>query len=96
MKRTWTEEEIKNLIQNNDTVLYNALLKLYNCQTMDERQLGETNVSNGIGFNGADAPILTSFAQFLKRTGFLTPKQKQLCRNKLKKYNRQLTKLANA
>ena len=93
--RIWTEEEIKKLVQENDEVLYGALKKLYACQTADEQASGETHVINGMGFNGADAPILSSMAEFLKKTGFLTPKQKVICRKKLVKYNKQLTKLAN-
>ncbi len=95
-KRVWTEEEIKSLIQSNDKVLYGALKKLYACQTADEKASGETNEYNGVGFNGVDAPILSSFCEFLNKTGFLTPKQKMLARKKLVKYNKQLTKLANA
>lgn len=94
--RTWTEEEIKNLIQTNDTVLYGALKKLYACQTADEQHAGETHEQNGVGFNGVDAPIMSSFCEFLNKTGFLTPKQKTIARKKLVKYNKQLTKLANA
>ena len=96
MARVWTEEEIKNLIQSNDKVLYGALKKLYACQTNDEQVDGETKEQNGIGFNGVDAPILSSFCEFLNKTGFLTPKQKIIARKKLIKYNRQLTRLANA
>lgn len=96
MSRTWTQDEIRVLIQTNDKVLYGALKKLYACQTAEEQATSTTNVQNGAGFNGVDAPILTSFAQFLERTGFLTPRQKALARKKLKKYNRQLTALANA
>ena len=95
-KRVWSEEEIKDLIQTNDKVLYGALKKLYACQTADEQISGETKEQNGVGFNGVDAPILTSFCEFLNKTGFLTPKQKNLARKKLVKYNKQLTKLANA
>lgn len=93
--RTWTEEEIKKLIQENDKVLYGALKKLYNEQTADEQVEGNTKVQNGVGFNSVDAPILSSMAEFLNKTGFLTSKQKALARKKLIKYNRQLTKLAN-
>lgn len=95
-KRIWTEEEIKNLIQTNDKVLYAAFKKLYACQTDDEQNVGETHHINGVGFNGVDAPILSSMAEFLIKTGFLTPKQKVVVRKKLVKYNKQLTKLANA
>lgn len=95
-KKTWTEEEIKNLIQVNDKVLYGALKKLYACQTAEEQNDKETHEQNGKGFNGVDAPILSSFCEFLNKTGFLTPKQKVLARKKLVKYNKQLTVLANA
>lgn len=93
--KTWTAEEIKELIQTNDKVLYGALKKLYACQTADEQTSGETNHQNGMGFNGIDAPILSSFCEFLNRTGFLTAKQKIIARKKLIKYNKQLTMLAN-
>lgn len=96
MARVWTEDEIKNLIQTNDKVLYGALRKIYAEQTTDEQAEGQTNHRNGVGFNGVDAPILSSFAEFLKKTGFLTPKQKVIARKKLIKYTKQLTKLANA
>lgn len=95
-KKTWTEDEIKNLIQTNDKVLYGALKKIYAEQTADEQAEGQTNHQNGVGFNGADAPILSSFVEFLNRTGFLTPKQRVIARKKLMKYGKQLTRLANA
>ena len=95
-RRVWTEDEIKNLVQTNDKVLYGALKKLYAEQTSDEQAAGTTKHYNGVGFNGADAKIMSSFAEFLKKTGFLTPKQKAVARRKLVKYNKQLTRLANA
>lgn len=95
-RRVWTENEIKNLVQTNDKVLYGALRKLYAEQTSDEQAAGTTKHYNGVGFNGADAKIMSSFAEFLKKTGFLTPKQKAVARRKLVKYNKQLTRLANA
>lgn len=94
-RRVWTEEEIKTLIQNNDKALYKALLKLYSLQTDDEKVMQCAHHFNGAGFNGVDAPILSSFAEFLKKTGFLTPKQRFIARKKLIKYNKQLTRLAN-
>ena len=96
MARIWTEQEIKELVQTNDKVLYGALKNLYACQTADEQAIGETSVKNGAGFNGLDAPILSSIAEFLINRGYLTDKQKVLVRKKLVKYNKQLTRLANA
>ncbi|HCJ37839.1 MAG TPA: hypothetical protein DHV37_05880 [Erysipelotrichaceae bacterium] len=95
-KRVWTEEEIKDLIQSNDEVLYLALKKIYACQTEDEKNSGETKEHNGVGFNSIDAPFMSSLAEFLLKTGFLTSKQKMYARKKLVKYNKQLTRLANA
>lgn len=95
MARVWKEEEIRILVQTNDKVLYGALKQLYACQTDDEQASGESNHKNGAGFNGVDASIMTSFAEFLGRTGFLTTKQKTICRRKMTKYTKQLTKLAN-
>ena len=93
--KIWTIEEMKNLIATNDTVLYKSLIVLYNGQTADEKACGETTHNNGIGFNGVDAPILTSFAEFLKTTKFLTAKQKVIARKKLPKYAKQLVTVAN-
>ena len=96
MSKVWTEDEIKILVQTNDKVLYGALKKLYECQTDDEKTSGATSHTNGQGFNGIDAPILTSFAKFLNECGRLSEKQKEICRRKLIKYNKQLTRLANS
>ena len=95
-KKVWTEKEIKELVQTNDKVLYGALKKLYDCQTEDEKCGRHTNETNGKGFNKFDAEFLSSVAEFLIKTGFLTEKQKVITRKKLVKYNKQLTKLANA
>lgn len=94
-KRTWSEEEIKDLIQTNDKVLYGALKKLYAEQTADEQSDGQTSHANGAGFNGVDSPFLSSCSEFLLRKGYLTDKQKASVRKLLVKYNKQLTRLAN-
>ena len=95
-KKVWTEAEIQNLIQTNDTVMYRALKKLYAEQTSDEKRSGETRERNGRGFNGVDSRFLSSVSEFLIQRGFLTTKQKAATRRMLKKYNTQLTRLANA
>ena len=95
-KKVWTEEEIKSLVQTKDKVLYGALKKLYAEQTADEQNSAQTTYRNGAGFNSVDAKFLTSTSEFLLKTGFLTSKQKAVVRRKLVKYNKQLTRLANA
>lgn len=100
-----TTAEILTLIAENDKVAVNALLSLYARQTADEQAAGMTAHDNGVGFSGADAEILTSFAEQViawKNTPenarrFNTPlsdKQMALLRKKLAKYGRQLTEIA--
>lgn len=96
MTRTWTEAEISVLIQTNDIVLYRALIRLYNCQTADEKISQETRNKNGAGFNAYDAKFLTNVAEFYKARGFLTYGQKVATRRKLAKYTKQLTRIANS
>lgn len=93
--RTWSKEEIKRLIETNDRMVIASLEQLYNCQTIDERNNHETREVNGVGFNGVDAPILTSFTLFYRERGYLSPKQINIARKKLVKYSGQLVRLAN-
>ena len=71
--KNWTVEEIKSLIIHNDKMVARSVKVLYERQTMSERITHETTENNGIGFNGVDAPFLTSCAQFYEQAGFLTP-----------------------
>lgn len=91
----WTTDEIKNLVQTNDLMLYRSLLKLYECQTADEQAVGETKIHNGVGFNATDSRILSSFAKFLMHRNFLSDKQKAIARRRMIKYTKQITNLAN-
>lgn len=79
----------------NDRMVALSLKQLYNCQTEDEKLDGETTECNGMGFNGVDAPILTSFAMFYLERGYLSNKQLVIARKKLIKYSGQLARLAN-
>ena len=93
--KVWTVEEMKNILNKHDDQVGKALVKLYEKQTYDEQVNYETKENNGVGFNGVDAKILTSFADFYKKTGFLTPKQLVIARKKIMKYAGQLCKIVN-
>jgi hypothetical protein len=93
-KRTWTPEEIVAALERSDAFVCHAVCALYERQTRDEQAIGETVVHNKVGFSGCDAEILSSFAKFCKKTGFLTPKQTALARKKLPKYRKQLAAIA--
>lgn len=93
--KIWTKDEMKNILNKYDDQVAKAILKLYNYQTADEQICSETKENNGVGFNGADAEILSSFARFYAKTGYLSPKQMIIARKKIMKYAGQLCKIAN-
>jgi len=94
--RQWTETEIKSLIETSDKMVCISLVQMYNQQTEDEKLYKETAHYNGVGFSACDSKILSSFAEFYLKKGYLSPKQIQTARPKLVKYRKQLVKLANA
>ncbi len=86
----WNKEKILALLDTNDEAVWKAVHRIYQNQTEAEKAVGDTCVYNGIGFSGADGVILSSFAKFYEKTGFMTKKQTVYARKKIKKYTRQL------
>jgi hypothetical protein len=94
------ENDIREKILTDDRWLCRALYRVWENQTDDERRDEETKHHNGVGFNGCDGPILTSFGNRLHRccggerrllTGReLSPKQIAVARKCMPKYIRQL------
>lgn len=67
-----------------------AILIVYGNQTASEQCAAITSDSNGIGFTGCDAEILTSFAQRIERNGFFSPKMNSIILRKAPRYWRQI------
>lgn len=93
--KVWTKEEILGLIETSDEMVKRSLKVIYNLQTVDEQTSLSTQHNNGVGFNGVDAEILTSFTKQLLERDFLSPKQMIIARKKMKKYASQLMRVAN-
>lgn len=83
-------DELAAQINQDDHYVIGAVIRLHQMQTDSERRQGVTKELNGVGFNGLDAPILSSFAEFYNSKGFLTPKQIAFARGAVKKYIHQL------
>lgn len=94
-KKKWNKENIQLLISTNDAALARGLLVIYGFQTAAEQASNVTNEDNGMGFNGTDAEYLSSVAQFVEKTGYLTVKQIPHVRKAMLKYWRQLAEVAN-
>ena len=86
----WTKERVCSLIDSRDVAVAKAICLIYSKQTASEQSSDSTNTENGVGFAKPDAEFLSSCARFYTSKGFLTAKQLAMCRNKVKKYWRQI------
>ena len=103
--KVWTADEVKANLQANDWWVARATRAIFEKgQTSDEQSAESTRYQNGVGFNGADAQIMSSFAKQVidwystDRPRFpfpLSPKQLGMARTRIVKYSRQLAELAN-
>ena len=93
---TYDKQTIRNMLATNDKAVCRGVLAIYAYQTAAEQSTEETNQDNGVGFNGADAPILSSFAKQLQKGWTLSEKQLVIARKKMLKYAGQLTNIANS
>lgn len=89
------KSQIQEALRTNQVYLESAILAIYSRQTHQEQSLEATLTRNDIGFNGADAQILSSFAQWIERSRRvagerLTERQAALATRKMQKYWRQL------
>lgn len=89
---------IKYNLAINDTWVKRAVLVIFEAQTASEQCSQTTKEHNGVGFNGTDAHILSSFAKQIMnfesgRSRFnspLSPKQMAIARTKISKYAGQI------
>lgn len=95
---TWKKDEIKEKLMMGDVCwIERAVIAIFNKQTENEKEVESTNIRNNVGFTGADAKILTSFAkQLLKnKNRHLSDKQLAIAKRRIVKYAGQLAKIAN-
>jgi len=97
----WTKDQIKTKLQNDDGWVIRGVMAIFKYQTYAEQKIEHTQDLNGVGFNGPDSFILTSFAKQLNhkksknRALALSQKQMYIARKKIMKYAGQLAKIAN-
>lgn len=83
-------EYVKKQLATNSQWATRAIVKLYERQTADEQASQITRNVNGVGFNGTDAMILSSFAEQINRGRTLSAKQLAIAFRKLPKYSKQI------
>ena len=89
-----TKEFIKEKLRSDNRWLCRGILAIYNKQTYEEQNAEATLKDNGVGFNGVDAYILSSFAKQLKQGKALSSKQLVIASKKMPKYAGQLLQIA--
>ena len=94
--KEWTKDSIKQLLMDSDKAVMRGIVAIYNRQTDLEQSCETTHDINGVGFNGPDAPFLSSLAKQILGKGYLTERQLEIARKKMLKYSKQLTEIANA
>jgi hypothetical protein len=93
--KVWTKEEIKDLLERSNKMVHRSIVKIFERQTEDEKSTEATNHNNGVGFNGIDAQLLSSFAKQILAGRTLSDKQLYYARKKIMKYAGQLARIAN-
>jgi hypothetical protein len=88
-------EFVKAKLANDEKWAKHALLKIYSYQTAEEQQMETTSEYNNVGFNGADAEILSSIAKQFERKGWISSKQMVIVFKKIKKYSRQIIEISD-
>lgn len=93
--KKWNKSNIKELLEKNNTMVERSVVKMYERQTLDEKQIKSANHNNKVGFSGCDAEILSSFAEQLVAGRHLSNKQMEIARKKMMKYSGQLADISN-
>ena len=82
---------VKSKLSTDATWAVKAMVRIFNENQMaDEKQSEHTIHNNGIGFNGIDSTILSSFAQQVIRGRSLSTKQMAIVFKKMPRYARQV------
>lgn len=89
-----TKEYIKKQLLTDTRWLMRGVVAIFEKQTYDEQQTESTKEHNGVGFNGVDAEILSSFAKQIKAGRTLSVKQTAIAQKKMPKYAGQLLSIA--
>ena len=95
MDTKWNRESIIALLEKSDKAVIRGILVIHSLQTATEQATDSTHVVNAKGWSGVDAEFMSSLARGIEKYGSLTPKQLPFARKKIRKYARQLAKVAN-
>ena len=93
--KIWTDKKIKEILKKDKNFCMRAMLKLFGYQTENEKRSERTISNNNVGFNSPDAKKLTCLCKTLQRNGSLNNYQMNIVYEKMQKYHKQITDIAN-
>ena len=88
-QKQW-EAYLKDLLKTNDQALLKSIVLVYDNQTDEEKNKGESIEDNCIGFSKIDAKEMGDIAKKIKADKALTKGELAKSRNKMQKYWKQL------
>lgn len=88
-QKQW-EAYLKDLLKTNDQALLKSIVLVYDNQTDEEKNKGESIEDNCIGFSKIDAKEMGDIAKKIKAGKALTKGELAKSRNKMQKYWKQL------
>lgn len=88
-QKQW-EAYLKDLLKKNDQALLKSVVLIYDNQTDEEKNRGESIEDNFIGFSKIDAKEMGDIAKKIKAGKALTKGELAKSRNKMQKYWKQL------
>lgn len=88
-QKQW-EAYLKDLLKTNNKALLRAIVLIYDNQTPEEKDKGESIEDNCIGFSKIDAKEMGDIARKIKANKALTKRELAKSRNKMQKYWKQL------
>lgn len=89
-------ELFKEKLKTNSAWALKGLTTIYEFQTENEKGIGVTVESNGLGFSGVDSEILSSFARQVNSGYTLSVRQMAVVHKCMPKYAGQLYKVAKS
>ena len=95
-RKTYTKNEIKQLLITSDKAVVRGLVAIFQLQTQNEQYSDSTSELNGVGFNGLDAKFGCSLAKQILSQRSLSLKQIEAGRKLILKYAGQLMRIANS
>lgn len=88
-QKQW-EAYLKDLLKTNDKALLKSIVLIYDNQTPEEKNKGESIDDNCVGFSKIDAKEMGDIARKIKANKKLTKGELAKARNKMPKYWKQL------